>query len=129
MLKKRAFIILWYVSIAMFLITILFVLLFVDDKTIFWAIFIFAWIGISVFLFCFSEKKIMFPEGYTAVQATFFYRYCNRRDISTVSTARKEISTLCEYAQKFDFLKGLSEKQIVDAHNRGKKNMLIKGKN
>lgn len=63
----------------------------------------------------------MLPEGYTTIQALFFYLKCKKSGFSSSKNFHTKTDELRTIAKNYDFAKNFSDEELLQLFNTGKK--------
>lgn len=94
---------LWKSSVVFFFIVLLYALWFLYKKTIPSLIVLLILVAAASVFYWYCTKRIILPEGYTAVQAQRFYRSCMNEGLDSRRKMMENEALLQKVAKKHDF--------------------------
>lgn len=111
---------LWFAAMALVGLDAVAMVLFLAHKSILTTVICIVLVFASCILFMKTNEKIRLPEGYTAVQALFFYRKCVKAGVDNKKHAMKKIYLLREFAEKTDYAKNFDDNALISLYSQGK---------
>ena len=118
---NKKFFFLWFLSVGLFVIPMISMCYFVQISTIPRSISILAITAAIVAFYLYCNKKNMLPEGYTTIQALFFYLKCKKNGIPSSKNFHTKTDAIRKIAKKYDFAKNFSDEELLQLFNTGKK--------
>ena len=120
----------WIASIALFGVSLLYSLWFLNKKNLTTFIILMLMLAVSSVLYYMFSKKIKMPGGYTAVQAWLFYRRCLKSGLKTFRKFLSHPDEKHRVVQHFDFSKELDDNALKQLFHDGKMiNYIMTNKN
>ena len=117
---KKAYIIMWYISLVLFGVSLFPFIQFMFIPAVKYFILFVSSVAVPATLYAISNRKITHPKyGYTAMQAKKFYILCKSEGLETVTLCRKNHDKLMELGSRNEYSENVEYKDLLEMFTIG----------